>query len=183
MLGAAAMHAQTANPVVNTALSPTEQKAVDKFKSDVAGYMDMRKHVPSDAKLKPTTDVRELEHRRHELQEHIRKARSGAKQGDIFQPDVAVVFHRLLRKVLDGPDGAKIRTSLAHAEPVPAKKLRVNYGFPNHEGEPVQSAPASLLKDLPLLPQGLEYRLVGSTLVLRDSEANLVVDYLPNVFA
>jgi len=36
------------------------------------------------------------------------------------------------------------------------------------------------LKILPTLPKGLEYCIAGKTLALRDSAANMVVDYLPN---
>jgi hypothetical protein len=59
-------------------------------------------------------------------------------------------------------------------------KIAVNGDYPNLNGQPLQSAPASLLQHLPVLPKGLEYRMVGSTLVLRDTEANIVVDYLSN---
>jgi hypothetical protein len=33
---------------------------------------------------------------------------------------------------------------------------------------------------LPQLPAGLEYRLVGKELVIRDVDANIVVDYVAN---
>jgi hypothetical protein len=36
------------------------------------------------------------------------------------------------------------------------------------------------LIDLPRLPSGLEYRIVGRELVLLDSTSNLVVDLLPD---
>jgi hypothetical protein len=76
-----------------------------------------------------------------------------------------------------GPHGNKIRASLLHAEPV-KMELQVNQSYP--ENVPLQSTPPSLLLNLPQLPDGLEYRLVGRELVLRDSEANIVVDYVPN---
>ena len=45
---------------------------------------------------------------------------------------------------------------------------------------PLQSTPPSLLMNLPDLPKGLEYRLLGNELVLRDADANVIVDYVPN---
>jgi hypothetical protein len=33
---------------------------------------------------------------------------------------------------------------------------------------------------LPKLPEQLEYRLVGKTLIIRDVEANIIVDFVPN---
>jgi hypothetical protein len=40
--------------------------------------------------------------------------------------------------------------------------------------------PPTLLLRLPTLPDALKYLFVGRTLVLRDEEAGLIVDYLPN---
>jgi hypothetical protein len=56
----------------------------------------------------------------------------------------------------------------------------VNAVYPNVHGQPLQSAPPTLLANLPILPRGLEYRVAGRTLALRDTEANLVVDILPD---
>jgi len=44
----------------------------------------------------------------------------------------------------------------------------------------LQSTPPTLLLNLPELPKGLEYRILGRELVLRDTDANIVVDYIPN---
>jgi hypothetical protein len=41
--------------------------------------------------------------------------------------------------------------------------------------------PASVLKVLPRLPMGLEYRMVDTHLVLTDLDANIVVDYVLDV--
>jgi len=46
----------------------------------------------------------------------------------------------------------------------------------------LQSMPPNLLLNLPGLPDGLEYRLLDRELVLRDREANIIVDYVPNAF-
>ena len=37
-----------------------------------------------------------------------------------------------------------------------------------------------LLANLPQLPEDMEYRVVGSDLVLRDVDANIIVDLIPN---
>jgi hypothetical protein len=47
---------------------------------------------------------------------------------------------------------------------------------------PLATFPANLLKALPDLPPELEYRIVNRHLILRDVEANYVVDMVPNVF-
>jgi hypothetical protein len=40
--------------------------------------------------------------------------------------------------------------------------------------------PPTMLQTLPPLPKGLEYSIAGNTLALRDTNANLVVDFLPD---
>jgi hypothetical protein len=37
-----------------------------------------------------------------------------------------------------------------------------------------------LLDALPRLPEGLEYRFMGNDLILRDTKANLIVDFINN---
>jgi len=104
-------------------------------------------------------------------------ARAGAKQGEIFTPEIAQYVRRQIGSRLEGRDGDRIRASLRHAEPV-SITLQINQSYP--ENIPLQSTPPSLLLSLPELPAGLEYRLVGRELVLRDVDANIVVDYVTN---
>ena len=83
----------------------------------------------------------------------------------------------MIAATISGPHGSDIRASLRRAEPVKIQ-LQVNQSYP--ENLPLQSTPPSLLMNLPDLPKGLEYRVLGSELVLRDADANIVVDYVPN---
>jgi len=160
-------------------LSPAEKHALRDFSKRVKDYVANEKALPVQ-KQKPTTDVAELEERRVALRLALQQSRANAKQGDIFTPDVSRVFRKLLSETLAGPDGAKIKVSLEHAEPTAPPNFSVNSPFPNTNGQPIQSVPASLLGNLPLLPKGLDYCLASKTLALRDSNANMVVDYLPN---
>ncbi len=174
---------QVADPTAKASLSSEDQKTINSFLDAAKAYLAIGHNAPSQTKLKPTTDVAEIEKRRHALRQVIVGARPNARQGDLFTPPVADLFHRLMAKALDGSDGSKVRSSLQNAEPVAAAsaaQIMVNHDYPNQQGQPLQSAPATLLQCLPVLPKGLEYRMVGNILVLRDAEANLVVDYLPN---
>jgi hypothetical protein len=45
---------------------------------------------------------------------------------------------------------------------------------------PLATFPPSLLPLLPRLPEQLEYRVVQQYLILRDVEANVIVDFMPN---
>ena len=112
-----------------------------------------------------------------QLGKKIRLARAGAKQGEIFTPNIERYFRRQIAASLAGPHGKEIRASLRHAEPV-KMELQINESYP--ERVPLQSTPPTLLLNLPSLPDGLEYRILDRELVVRDRDANIVVDYVPN---
>ena len=114
---------------------------------------------------------------RRELANKIRVARAGAKQGEIFTPVIADYFRRQIAAMLKGPHGKAIRSSLSRGEPT-KMELQINQSYP--ETVALQSTPPTLLLNLPDLPKGLEYRILGRELILRDREANIIVDYIPN---
>jgi len=161
------------------ALSDAERGDLKTFSNKVKQYESMEKRLPAD-KLSPTSKVEQLEQQRKALRDALQQARPDAKQGDIFDAQVTNVFRKLLRSTLTGSNGQKIRASLNHAEPVGPHDLKVNQVYPNVSGQPLQSVPPTLLLNLPVLPKGLEYRIVDHTLVLRDTNANMIVDFLPD---
>jgi hypothetical protein len=57
--------------------------------------------------------------------------------------------------------------------------LTVNRPYPT--SIPLVTVPAQLLAELPPLPEALEYRLVDRRLLLRDRDANLIVDVLAGI--
>jgi hypothetical protein len=93
---------------------------------------------------------------------------AGAPAPRIFTLPVAMVFRQLIAQVLTAPDGAAIGAPATHRAtamlPFPATEL---YDFPNRLDEV-----------LPLLPAPLEYRLIDHDLVIRDTEADLIVAVL-----
>jgi len=139
-------------------------------------YLDFRKNVAGNAP-RPTDTPANLTIAQKKLADKIRVARAGVNQGAIFTPEIAEFLRQQIASALSGAGGEKIRASLLHAEPVQIT-LQVNVSYP--EKVPLQSTPPSLLSKLPELPKGLEYRFVGRELVLRDVDANIVVDYVPN---
>jgi len=164
---------------VQTTPSPADQKLLSDFTKRTKDYI-AKEHALTADKMKPTTDVAKLEQERKQLRDAVQLSRPNAKQGDFFTPDTATIFRKVLANLLNGPEGAKIRTSLRHAEPGASAQFKVNAEFPNQDGQPIQSIPPTVLEVLPALPKGLEYCIAGNALALRDSNANLVVDYLPN---
>lgn len=172
-VAALSCHAQSSVP------SASEQKLLAAFSTKAKDYMDHEHSLAAD-KMKPTADVAKLEQQRKSLRDAVQQSRAGAKQGDFFTAQIAPVFRKVLAHLLNGPDGRKIRASLNHAEPGAPAEFRVNAEFPNQNGQPIQSVPPTVLQALPVMPKGLEYCIAGNTLALRDTSANMVVDYLPN---
>ena len=161
------------------ASSSADRKVLSDFSKRAKDYIDREHSVAAD-KMKPTSDVSKLEQQRKQLRDAAQQLRPNAKQGDFFTPEAAKVFRGLLAAQLSGPSGAKIRSSLNHAEPGAPESFKVNAEFPNQNGQPIQSVPPTVLKVLPPLPKELEYCIAGSTLALRDASANMVIDFLPN---
>lgn len=149
---------------------------VSDFEARVKQYLDFRQQhigVPP----KPTDNPAEIVGRQREMGNKLRVARAGAKQGEIFSPAIAHYFRKQIAASFAGRYGNEIRASLAHAEPVNLV-LQINQSYPPKQ--PLQSTPPSLLLNLPELKDGLEYRVLNRELVLRDAQANVVVDYVPN---
>jgi hypothetical protein len=154
---------------------------VQDFSKRVSDYQQLAKTLEDKlTRLKATGSQASIEEHQHALADAIREERKGAKAGDIFSPKISAEFRRLTALAMQGGDAARIRKSLQNSEPVKLQ-LRVNDSYPS--GIPQQSTPPSLLLNLPPLPPNLEFRLLGTTLILLDSKANLVVDLMPNAIA
>ena len=148
------------------------------FDKQVNKYVKL--HRKAEAGLpaqKPTDSPHILNERRRLLATRIQTARAQARQGDLFSPQVSELYKHLIVMAYQSSGPAKIGASLRHDEPVHEVKLSVNAVYP--ETVPLQTTPSSLLVNLPLLPPELDYRIVGRNLVLRDTGANIIVDYLP----
>jgi hypothetical protein len=56
--------------------------------------------------------------------------------------------------------------------------LKVNATYP--PDTPLPTTPPQVLMNLPKLPEQLEYRIIGKNMIIRDVEANIIVDFVPN---
>ncbi len=83
----------------------------------------------------------------------------------------------MLAPELKGHDGAHAKEVLKDDAP-PSVPLKVNAPYP--EGKALPTVPTNLLINLPKLPMELEYRIVGKNLILRDTGADLIVDFMLN---
>ena len=172
------MMARLVLPLLACAL-PAAAQVLKDFDDHVKDYVKLHKTARSEVHgLKPTPSSEAIEHHEHQLAHQIREMREGAAQGNIFAPPIAAEFRRLIAITMASQEGGRIRESLKRAAPVRLNAMRVNQNYP--AGVPLQSTPPSILGNLPALPPELEYRLVGRALVLRDAEANLIVDFIPD---
>jgi hypothetical protein len=154
--------------------------ALAEFKTRVDAYADMHKQLAQgNAKQRETADPAKITAAKAALATRVQATRVNAKQGDIFTPAVRPVFRRLLAPELKGEDGRDTKAILKDDAPAAGTvPFKVNAKWP--ENQPLPTVPANVLLTLPALPAPLEYRIVGQHLLLLDTEADLVVDYILN---
>ena len=129
--------------------------------------------------LSKESSPQEIDKHQRALGQMIQKQRSGSKPGDIFTPESQVAIKRLLARVLGGADGPALKDSIMDENPgVP--NLRVNGRYP--DVVPLSTIPPQVLQGLPKLPEEMEFRFIGNTLILMDVHAHIIVDFIPNSF-
>jgi hypothetical protein len=151
------------------------------FKDRIDAYMKLHdRQEKGDAKPKETSKPEEIKGRQDALAAKIQAARKDAEAGDIFTPEIRQLFRRLIYPEMKGPDTAETKKTMREDEGLPTKGqiLKVNARYP--DSSPLPTVPPNLLVRLPQLPEELEYRIVKKDLILRDVNANLIVDFIPN---
>lgn len=148
------------------------------FKERVDKYVELRKKADTTAPpSKKTDDAAELRTAQQSLAERIGAARTPARQGDIFTPEITARFRALLRPEVKEPE-----TKAAIKDDNPGNvPFKVNGPYPSKE--PLSTVPPNVLASLPPLPKDIEYRFVHKHLILRDVRANLIIDYIPNAIS
>jgi hypothetical protein len=152
--------------------------SVPEFEKRIAAYLDLQKTVIGQLPaLKRTDDPKEITSREMAMGEAIRAARANAKQGDIIVPETAAHMRKLIKEDVDSrtaPEKKTLRDELPPFTPA------VNQTYPSDH--PLATFPATLLKVMPTLPEGLEYRFAANALIIRDIKANIIIDYILDVF-
>lgn len=154
-------------------LSP-DPPAFHEFTKSVQQYIQLQKAVP---RLRTTKQRGEIVQRRRALAQKIREMRANARPGDIFTPEVSEEFRRVIRSAFQGPKARNVRKTIRQGEPLPGWHLDVNGDYP--ESMPLTTVPPTLLLQLPQLPAEVAYRIIGHDFVLEDTEARLIVDFIP----
>jgi len=163
---------------LGTASANPDAVTQQEFKKRIDAYLALHKSAVKDVgPLKQTTDPAEIKAAQNALAQRIAAARADAKPGDIFTPGISQRFRELLAPHLKGEDGRDAKAIVKDDAP-PAVPFKVNTPYP--EGKPFPTVPANLLLNLPPLPKEVEYRIIDRHLILRDVEANMIVDYMLN---
>ena len=145
------------------------------FRKRVDAYLDLRNAVAKKLpEVKATGDPAKINRRERALGQAIAVARASAKAGDVFGPDMSPHLLRILDE--DWKKRSAADRQALFAEVPPGLRLKVNQAYPTTV--PLVTVPAGLLAQLPTIPEAMEYRLMDRRLLLRDRDANLVVDVL-----
>jgi hypothetical protein len=160
-------------------VSREEARDLRTFNDRVQAYVKMRNNLEASLPaLRPTKDAAQIVEHQHALARKIAEARRDARRGDIFTHEVTERFRKIIRSAFQGPEGRLARRTIRQDTPFKVMVLRVNDVFP--EDIPLTTTPPTLLSKLPQLPRELAYRIVGRDLTLKDTEAGLIVDLIPN---
>ena len=143
------------------------------FTRRVRGYVELRTSVGTGLPaLKVTTDVAEIEQAENLLARKIREARETAKRGELFARPIEGQIKKMLAVEVDENTLASIK------DDNPGEfSFKLNGAYPKHR--PLSTVPPNLLQLLPELPDGVEYRFIGRHLILRDMQANIIIDEIP----
>jgi len=168
-------------PVVAGALQAPppsqESQAFDEFTQRVKEYLKLHKTVErSLPRLKTTKHGKTIIDHQHALAQKIAEARSNAKQGDIFTPEISEQFRRVIRTKFHGAAAHNMRRTMQQGEPLTNVQLIVNGAYPGNL--PRTTVPPTLLLNLPQLPREVAYHIVGHDLALFDTEARIVIDFI-----
>lgn len=181
----------------NAHLAPTANVEMDasvlkKFDHEIGEYIeehrDLVKRIPN---VGPDATAEQIDAHRSKMAKAIQEERKHARQGDIFRPEVEAAFRRILARELAGPERERVLNGIRQGNPAvenvpsqadPSKahpvSVRVAVNVAYNEEAPVSSMPPTLLLKLPQLPEQVRYRFVGRDLILRDTEANVILDFI-----
>lgn len=156
-----------------------DERLVAEFRRRAASYMALHERMQKrGTQQKQRGDIGENLVSANALAMRIRFARHDARPGDLFTLPIAMALRRAMDPELRGLAQRSTRDSIRDDAPE-VFVLAVNADYP--AGAPRSTMPGNVLKILPPLPAGLEYRIVDSHLVLMDLDANIIVDYVLDV--
>ena len=171
------------------AAAPQKQKprvnpnaaVISDFMKRVDAYLALhRKLEDTLPKLSKQTTPQEIDAHQRALGKLIQEARKDAKPGDLLTPGMQRLVRALLRPIFSGPEGLQIKNEILDKEYKGDVKLAVNARYPDEV--PISTVPPQVLKGLPKLPEELEYRFIQNSMIIFDSHAHVIVDFMYRAF-
>ncbi len=162
-------------------LTRADAQALATMNDRLKEYVDLHQTIERSLPHLPTDATPEqIDKNRRAFERLVREARATAKPGDIFTPEARPVIRRLLATIFGGPDGRQLRASIMDENPVDpvALKFTVNSRYP--DTVPLTTVPPQVLQTLPKLTEDLEYRFIGDWLILLDTHARAIADFIDN---
>jgi hypothetical protein len=159
-------------------LSEEDAAALGTMNDRLAAYVELHRKVEGELPKVPNDATPEqIDRNQRVLERRMRSVRADAKQGDLFTAEARPVIKRLLAEVFAGPDGKQLKASIMDENPV-GIKLTVNGRYP--DAVPISTVPPQVLQTLPKLTEDMEYRFIGDALILLDTHAHIVADFIEN---
>ena len=172
-----------------------DSELLDEFYEEIQEYVRLR-HAAVDVvpPLPADASAEDIAVRQKALTNAIVTYRRRARQGEIFEPEIEAAFRRLFKEAFASPDGAALMDSIRQGNPsvegVPnpgdpstdtrkGVRLGVNVVYP--DDAPFSSVPPTLLLRIPALPAEVRYSFVGRALIIRDTEANVILDFIRDI--
>ena len=151
------------------------------FSALINDYVKLRERISEELPpLTVTTKPAEIAAKSDAIAQAVQRANPKPAQGRFFSAETAAEIRRRISEYgklhdlsfIVAPDADERET---------VRGVAVYTRFP--VDSVMQTMPPGLLQRLPPLPPMLEYRLLGRVLILRDSDAAMVLDYLPNAIS
>jgi hypothetical protein len=156
----------------------SEADAIKQFNDRIEQYMVIRRRL-ADEVASPTANSSALQitNASDALAAGIRRARPAVRRGTFFASRTSAVIKRRVKDVVG--DASLLAVLAGIDDDGPASGDPAIYRrFPT--SSQLATMPPSILAVLPPLPKELEYRIIGSFLVLRDIDAAMILDYIPS---
>jgi hypothetical protein len=178
--------------IAATADVEMDVKVLAKFQHEIEEYRELHQElvhrIPS---VSASASAEELRAHRDKMTRGIQAERRNAKQGEILKPSVEAAFRRVIARELAGPEQEQVVKEIKQGNPtaenVPNQgnptlehtvSVRVAVNATYNDDAPISSMPPTLLLKLPPLPAEVRYQFVGRDLILRDTEANVILDFI-----
>jgi hypothetical protein len=139
-----------------------------------------KKHEDTLPKLSKETTPQAIDTHQRALAKLIQASRKDAKQGELLTPGMQRLVRALLRPIFAGKAGAQIKDEILDKEYKGNVPLAVNARYPDEV--PVSTMPPQVLEALPKLPEEIEYRFIQNNLILFDSHAHIIADFMVRAF-